>query len=132
MPDKSRKIDTYMSNTLNLINKIREIYRAAYRCGIEDFDVLTCLYKDITLLGLAHMAKDTTLNTPNGSIRQLLEEYIDMDQKFDSLYDKKRIESKLRILKIQVGVCIDVMIHRNDFKLHYYKIDDGIEWGTLL
>ena len=130
MPNRDKA--TNMINTLNLLNKIHEIYEVAYKCSIEDFDILTCLYKDITLLGSTQTMKNSALNTPSGPIRRLLKEYIDMERKFESFYDKKKIENGLRILKIQVGVCIDVMRHRNDFKLYYYKIDDRIEWGNWL
>ena len=118
---------TYISNTEKLIQKIYEIYKAACECTIEDFPVLDNLYHDIGLLEIADMVSPNALDTQNGSIRKLLEEYIELYQEINPFCDDTRIERELENLRIQVGTCIDVMRHRSDYKLHY--LDANInEW----
>lgn len=109
---------TYVANTEKLSEKICSIYKAACSCAIEDYDILMCMYNDIELLELADMVAPTALSTPNGPIRNLLEEYMSMYCEIGPFCNDARITHELTRLRMQVGVCIDAMRHRSDFNLH--------------
>lgn len=120
---------TYISNTEKLIQKIYEIYKAACECTIEDFPVLALLYQDIEVLEIADTMRPDALGSSNGSIRRLLEEYMELYQEINPFCDNARIEHELENLRIQVGTCIDVMRHRNEYKLYSpYADSDACEW----
>ena len=122
---------TYISNTEKLSEKICEIYKAACSCSINDYNILMHIYEDIGLLEIADMVASSALNTPDGPIRKLLDEYMVMYCEIAPFYDDARIAHELERLEMQVGVCIDVMRHQSDFALYNNDCENTKLYGWL-